>query len=130
GHERRLVAEEIGERDRAALAPEAIVLRHFAARRQRAPLLRDPLDMTPELDLLGQQRIARPPIVITLVRKTDAVLLHQFDRRCEMSLVSHDVSSLIGHCARSTCAAQLVAPLLPSRKGSTVLGRAGEKKMS
>ena len=51
-----LVAEQPGEIGRAVFAFEAVVADHRAARRQRAPLGGDALDMTTQFDLLGEQR--------------------------------------------------------------------------
>ena len=53
--QRLLVAEQVGERDLAALAFEFVFLRHLAARRQRAAQFRDALDVAAQLDLLGEQ---------------------------------------------------------------------------
>jgi hypothetical protein len=48
-----------------------------------ATLLCDALDVTPELDLLGQKGVARLPVGFAFVGKPGAVLLGQLFRRCE-----------------------------------------------
>ena len=67
--ERLLVAEQVGEADLAVLALEAVVAGDLAARRQLAALLGHPFDLPAKLDLLGQQRIARLPVVVALIGK-------------------------------------------------------------
>jgi hypothetical protein len=61
-------AEHLGEADGlAGLVAKAVVAR-LATGRQRAPLRRDALDVAPELDLLGEQRRARTPVLGAVVR--------------------------------------------------------------
>ena len=72
-----LVAEQPGEIRRAVLANEAVVARHLSAGRQRTTLLRHPLDMPPELDLLRQQGIAGAAIFGAFVGKADVVCFRQ-----------------------------------------------------
>src|SRR5205085_4385125 len=56
------VAEQLAEARRAILALEAIVFRNLPARRQPSAQLGDALDVPAELDLLGEKRVAGPPV--------------------------------------------------------------------
>jgi hypothetical protein len=90
-HEGLLVAEQVGEADRAFLALEAIILRDLTARRQLPALLGDALEMAAKLDLFGQQRVARLPIFVALIGKMDCVRGRQFLRRSQTLISSHCV---------------------------------------
>ena len=82
-HQRLLVAEEAGEVGRAVLALEAIVADDRAARRQRPALRRDALDVTAQLDLLGEQRRAGGAILGAFVGYSHRVGAGEFDGRRE-----------------------------------------------
>ena len=76
--ERLLVAEQPGEIGRAVLALETVVADHRAAGRQRPPLGGDALDMTAQLDLLGEQRGAGGAILGAFVGDSHRVDAGEF----------------------------------------------------
>src|ERR1700687_3232373 len=67
-----LVAEQVSEGDRSLFALEGVILLDLAARRQRAALLGDALDVTAQLDLFSQQHLTGTAIFGALVGKTNA----------------------------------------------------------
>jgi len=68
-----LVAEQPGEIGRAVFAFKAVVADHRAARRQRAALGGDALDMATQFDLLGEQRGAGGAIFGAFIGDSDRV---------------------------------------------------------
>ncbi len=65
----------------------------LAAGRQRAALLRDSLDVTAQLDLLGQQRLAGTAILGAFVRKANATGAREFGGGLQGG-IAHDMTSL------------------------------------
>ena len=87
-----MLAEQIGEAELVAvLVEEAIVLR-FAARRQRAALRGDALDVAAQLDLLGEQAFTGVAILGALVWKRRAALGGELGGGGEGWRIGHDVS--------------------------------------
>src|ERR1700687_5257263 len=80
-HEGVLVAEQLGERCRSVFACEGIVLVDLAARRQRAALFGDALDVAAKLDLFSQQRLAGAAIFGALVGKANVAGARQLGGR-------------------------------------------------
>jgi hypothetical protein len=70
-HQRLPIAEQAGEVAWAVLGLETIVTSNGTSRWQRPAHRRHPLDVAAELELLGEQRLSRPPVLDALVRDAD-----------------------------------------------------------
>src|SRR5882757_6247572 len=90
------VAEQVGEGDRTVRAVEVVLLGDLATRGQRPALRGDTFDVTTQLDFLGEQRGARPAILVALVGNADVVVSGQLPRRCECLVDGHRYFSVPG----------------------------------
>jgi len=70
--------EQPGEIDRAVLALEPIIADHLAARRQRPALGGDTFQVAAQLDLLGEKRRARRPVLGALIGESDRAAAGEF----------------------------------------------------
>ena len=86
-----MAAEHVGESYRSAVFVVELVARRLATQRQPAPLRGDPVDVTPELNLLGEQRLPRPAVVRAVVRIGSAYLCGEFGGRPQRLLFTHSV---------------------------------------
>ena len=73
--ERLLVTKEFSKTKLSVLAIKSVILAHQATRRQRTALLRHSLNVAPEFDFFGQERVARTAVIAAFIRKADAIFL-------------------------------------------------------
>jgi hypothetical protein len=99
-----LVAEQLGKTDRPTLAFEVVILKYRATRRQRTPLLGNPLDVTPQFNLLRKELVARPAVFVALVRKANPILPRQVGGCGECLVGRHNRSPLV-YCGSNACRA-------------------------
>jgi hypothetical protein len=92
------VAEDLRKADRAIMAFEGKVFRDFTAKGKGAAKCGNALNVTPELDLFGEQRVASLAVSGALVRKLCFIPCGELYRRNENGVVGHAI--LLGETCR------------------------------